>query len=347
MAFTKTDARVYAALESAKGSLASAYKTAEQFVTWSHATDKIYVPGVAGLGSGIWKQKNTGTTFQIQDTLDGRMTLQTLPSIIFLGDHTKATTGAGPDYTHVYTPIDRNSELPYMSLGLVWGEQGTLGAGAMTRFTRDTRIVSREITVDSEDVLKFTIGFGALNEGAGAGTETFAADTGIITPQPNGPSANVYTYPSFAPAGMCVNDFKMTWTPNVVYGKACLGSGEKSDILIDEAGWTIAFTAIADSNITQLYNQINYLKNTGLSIDAAMNAAIKEGAFSFLINSTDVIPTSSTPYSFAGNFPNLQWNKINWNTNQTPQTVTFEATSFVKAHTFTFINDKISTAMNL
>jgi hypothetical protein len=348
-AFVQADLGLYMGLQSSKGTAATALKGAIAFTKFENNAEIMATDGVPMLGpNGFYMQQSVGTAVKATQSGEGWVGLELFPAMVFGAFMTKGTTtGAGADKTHPYTAIVKNSGLPYITIGLVYGENTTPGTGIAggTHVIRDSRLTQFRFTISSLDAIKFTAQWMALNMSSGTG-QSFTPNTSYVIPNPNG-TANTYTFPSFIPASVCVNSIDVEWSAQSVQSPPCLGSGEYGDTLITQAGWTLTFKMQMDVNSIKAYNQILGKADTlAASNTAGFTPVLKTGAFSFLANSDTVVPTTSTPYSLSGSFPSLQWSapKI---TNESPNELTIVAKTFSSDQSFTFVNALASGAMTI
>jgi hypothetical protein len=348
-AFVAADLGLYMGLQGSKGAAATALKGAIAFTKFENNPEIVITDGVPMLGpNGFYMQQSVGTAVRTTQSAEGWVGLELFPAMIFGAFMTKGTTtGSGADKTHPYTAIAKNSGLPYITIGLVYGESSVAGTGITggTDIIRDARLTQFRFTISSLDAIKFTAAWAGLNMSAGSG-QTFTPNTSYVIPNPNG-TGNTYTFPSFIPSSVCVNSIDIEWAAQSVQSPPCLGSGEYGDTLITQAGWTLTFKMQLDVNSIKAYNQIlNKADTLAASNTTGFTPALKTGAFSFLANSDTVVATTSTPYSLAGSFPSLQWSapKI---TDDSPNELTIVAKSFGSDQTFTVVNALASGAMTI
>lgn len=344
--FTLQDESVYFCKQSGKGVLGSAFKGGYALTTFEHTPTKNKVDGVPMLGGGIYMFKSMGLNTIQNFTAGGWITLDTFAAFIFSMFMSKATSGSGP-YTHVWSAITKNINMPYYSIAVVHGESSTPGSGILTVFIRDARLTAFSFTISTSGAITWTASFMGLNMGVGAGTETFSFNGSFVIPDP-AIGTTVLTWPSWFPASNTIScsSFTATLAANVTASPAGIGTGEAADILFDKAGWTLAFDFQSTSDMVAVYEWINFGAVSALSASSAMTTGLKEGAFSFVASSLDVIPTTSTPYSFAGSFPDVQWDSARM-TAASPQRLLVPAGTFGSGQTFTVTNNSNSTAMTL
>jgi hypothetical protein len=247
--------------------------------------------------------------------------------------------------THPYTLISRNINKKYATIALIDGES-TVGSGVMTRIFRDAIMTNLKYTFVGNDAVKWTASWIALNYGPGSGSETFSFNSNYNIPNPNSSTDNAYTFPGFFPAGVCTHNIGVEWTGQSSVGDICMPSGEHSDIYITSAGWKLTAELQADANSKQVYDMINSKTITPASGTSSFLPGLKVGATSLLVNSDNVIPTTSTKYSMAVSLPSLQWTNAEW-TNDNPEKVLVESDSFGSDATLTFVNGLSSAAMSL
>jgi hypothetical protein len=331
----------FARQSSGKGVAATVLKGGLALVNFNNDTDIEKVDGEPMLGAGIYMQKGMGVSYVTNQSGNGWVTLDLFPAQIFSAFMTKGTSTGTAAYTHPYTLIDRNVNLPYLSILLVNGESAA-GVGILTTLIRDVRLTSFGFTIDGTDAVKWDATWQGLNQGVGTGSETLSFNTAFNIPDANN-AATTYTWPSWFPSTYCLQNVNIKWQPAAGVNPPCIGSGQHGDIRIEKAGFVCTFRFQGDSDAATIYKQINYKAATGLSASAAMSAALKEGDFSFSLASQSLIPTTSTPYSLAGTIP-LQWTKAKW-VNGSPNVLEVEAVSYGSAATLTAVNATAGASM--
>lgn len=347
-AFVAADLGLYMGKQGAKGTAATALKGAIAFTKFENTPEIETVDGVPMLGpNGFYMQQSVGTAVKTTQTAEGWVGLELFPAMLFTGMMTKGSTTGTTAYTHPYAPIVKNSALPYITIGMVYGESTTAGTGITggTHIIRDARLTQFRFTISSTDAIKFTAQWMGLNMGAGSGSETFTPGSTYVIPNPNG-SANTYTFPSWIPSSVCCNSVDVEWAAQTVQTPPCLGAGEHGDTLITQAGWTLTFKMQLDVNSIKAYNQVLGKADALPSGTTGILPGLKTGAFSFLANSDTVVPTTSTPYSLAGSFPSLQWSAPRI-TDDSPNELTLVAKSFGSDQSFTVVNATASAGMTI
>lgn len=345
--FVRTDRKAFIAKQSAKGTVPTTFNGVTGFTRLETVVEKEFTPGANFLGGGIYTGKAIGRSFVINGTAEGWVSLDLFPAFLFSIIGTKGTTtGAGADKTHPYTFITRNINLPYFSIYVLHGET-TPGTGIMTELVRDCRISGPIIlNFSSTDAVKFSFPFKGLQEGPGAGGPTLNFSTDFNIPAPIDSANNQYNFPSWFPAAntICATALEVRWEPTVVDGDPCLTNGEHSDTYITMATWRLNHTLKWTQDMVQVYNHINYGTASPSANASQLVAALKEGAFDFKVSSTNVIPTTSIPYSLAMSFPDLQWLNAQVS-NADPDILTTGCVSFGSSMTATIINATSGTAM--
>lgn len=308
-AFVQADLGLYGAKQSGgKGSATVALIGAQQFTKVTPTDEIIKVDGVPILGpNGIYMGQSVGTVVQQTLDVEGWLDLGMGTAMLLQGFMVKGSSTGTTAISHPHTAIVKNSALPYLTLGIVYGESTTPGTGITggTHIRRDNRLTGFGLTLSSTEAPQFTAQWKGLNMGAGT-SPTFTPGAQQIIPNPNG-TGNTWTWPSWIPTSVCCNSVKMNWTAQTVYSPPCLGAGEYGDILITQAGWELTFNMQLDVNSIKVYNQILGKADALASGTSSMSPTLKTGAFSFLANSDTIIATTSTPNSIAGSFPSLQW----------------------------------------
>lgn len=339
------DSSVYMALESAKGSAGSVFKGGFGFTKFSVKPVLEVTKGVPMLGGGYYMQQSVGRGVLVNITAEGWVTLDVNPAMLLATIATKGTTSVASSVsTTPYTLITKNINKKYATIALIDGET-SVGAGIMIRLFRDAIMTNLKYTFAGNDAIKWNASWIALNYGPGSGSETFSFNSNYNIPNP-GNSGNVYSYPGFFPADVCVHNIGVEWTGQSNVGDICLGSGEHSDIYIIEAGWKVTAELQADSNSKQVYDTINSKTTTPATGTSAFLPGLQAGAVSLTVKSDNVIPSTSTKYSMALSLPSLQWTNAEW-TNDNPERVLVESDSFGSDATLTFVNGLSSAAMTL
>jgi hypothetical protein len=337
-AFVQADTGVYAGKQSAKGTAKVALLGAQQFTKMEVTPEILRIDGVPQLGpNGFYMAQSLGTAVKTTVNGEGWLDLGIGAAILLQSFMTKGTTTGSAAYTHPHTAIVKNSTMPYLTLGFVYGESTSPGTGITggTHILRDMRPTAFTLTISSTDAIKFTGQWQGLNMGAGS-SPTFTPGAAQVIPNPNG-TANTYTFPSWIPVGVCCNSVQLAWTAQTVQAPPCLGAGEYGDILIEQAGWELTFRMQLDVNSIIAYNQILAKADTLGAGTSALIPGLKTGAFSFLANSDTVVPTTSTPNSLAGSFPSLQWVSARI-TNESPNMLEIVARTFGGDYTFSPTN---------
>lgn len=339
---------LYLAKQSAKGTPNTTLKMVSSYTSYNSTMNKEEVPIPPGLGRSFYTQPSFNGSFIGESTADGILTLSRLPSHIFspfCSFTTDAT--AAPIYTHTYVPLASNTTMPWFTSAAVYGKSGTPGLGIQTKVMRDTRITSASFMVAGGEAPSFNLGFNNLNEGVGAGTETFSIDSDFYMPIPSDSTSNLFTPPSWWPSVYCIQSINNEWANQATNAGPCLNSGEYADILTTQAGWTLTMQLPYDANSKQIYNHMTYLTNTSIPSYSAVRPGYKEGAFSYKVSTQQVIPTTIVPYSLTVNFPDLQWISANISSGQTPVMVEVVAKSFGTNWTAVVVNDKTNAQMTL
>jgi hypothetical protein len=287
--------------------------------------------------NGFYMAQSVGTAVRTTVNGEGWLDLGMGAAILLQSFMTKGTTTGTTAFTHPHTAIVKNSSMPYLTLGFVYGETTTAGTGITggTHIIRDMRPTAFGLTISSTDAIKFTGQWQGLNMGAGS-SPTFTPGAAQVIPNPNGTS-NTYTFPSFIPSTVCCNSVQLAWTAQTVLAPPCLGAGEYGDILIEQAGWELTFRMQLDVNSIIAYNQILGKADALASGTSSLAPGLKTGAFSFLANSDTVVPTTATPNSLAGSFPSLQWVSAKI-TNDSPNMLEIVARSFGSDQVLTPVN---------
>lgn len=339
---------LYMAKQTAKGTPNTVLKSAMLYQSLNNTVDKAMVEIGPGLGQTFYKQKAFNGSFIGNTTVEGVLNISRLLNNL-LSPFCALTTDAvaTPVYAYTWLPLASNSVMPWFTTAVVYGKSGTLGSGIKTKVMRDSRITTVSISIASGEAPTFSQGFSNLNEGVGAGTETFSHDSSTHIPIPSYAASNIYTMPSWWPATFCMQSFKMEWSNAATNAGPCLNSGEFGDILTTQAGWTFTFQVMYDANTNQIYNHAVYGTNTSISAYDALQPGFKEGAFDFTIATQEVIPSTIVPYSFSGAFPDLQWTVSNITSGQTPVMLEITAMSFGANWSFTGNGDKTNAQMSL
>lgn len=342
--YVQADTGVYAALQSAKGSVASTLKGALSFTKFEVTEEKEVTETEAMLGYGIYHQRAVGRSFKVAGTAEGWTTLSLFPALVFGMIATKTTTGSVAPFSHAYALLTRNINMKYASMYVVYGE-ASIGSGIQTKMIRDVRITSFTFTFGTTDAVKFSFNWEGLNEGPGAASPTLSFDSNFFIPAPV-LATNTVTWPSWFPtaANICATQITLSWNANATDGPACLTTGEHSDIFLPLAGFDLAISTLYTSDMVQVVNQVNSLTASPSADATELSPNLKEGALSFLFNSLDVAG-GSTPYSFAASFPSLQWFKATIS-NATPNMLTLDAKTFAADATFTIVNATNSAGMS-
>ncbi|MBA3829892.1 MAG: hypothetical protein H0X33_13210 [Taibaiella sp.] len=349
-AFVAADLGIYLGAQSAKSTAAAALKGAIAFTKFENTPEIEMVNGVPMLGpTGFYMQQSIGTAVKTTQSAEGWVSLDLFPAMILGAFMTKGVSSGTAAFVHPYSQIAKNSGLPYLTIGMVYGESTTPGTGIAggVHIIRDARLTQFKYTISSLDAIKFTAQWMGLNMSGGTG-QTFTPPASIvgIFPNPNG-AGNTYTFPSFIPSTVCVNTIDVEWNATAVQTPPCLGSGEHGDTLITQAGWTLTFKMQMDVNSIKAYNQIlNKADTLAASNTLGFTAGLKQGAFSFLANSDTLVPTTSTPFSLGASFPSLQWSapKIS---NESPSELTIVAKSFSNDVTHTVTNATAGGSMTI
>jgi hypothetical protein len=352
-----SDADLYVLKQSAKATVGSAFKTALQF---TEAQVTATIDGVAGepsLGGGLYVGPDIGLSFQVQWSARGRVTMGSLPAFLFEWFCTRVTTGTGSGpFTHTYSPVLRNFQLPWLALGMVYGEGNTRGSGMAVRFVRDARLSGLEFTISSTDAFRFSINGPGLNMGPGTGSEGFTADSNAIQPAPTNPGVNTFTWPSWVSgsANLCIMNMTLRWVPQFQLAAPCLNSAEHAGMVVTAARWEVTMQLRADSDAMNFVDQIYYKQSATAARGAgktynALNPNYLTGDFSFAVASVEDMGASSplnVPYQFTGTFP-LQWTGANMRSDQSPNIIEVTAATYNSAWSLAMINDVTGTNMAL
>jgi hypothetical protein len=347
--YTQYDLGWYLAKQSAKGSVPTTFKQAGGPTQITPNNNKNVIPGEPTLGGGAYQNKAVGTGFDTGLQVTGIWTLDILPALILAGLAVKGTTTTVNTTVqhHPYTLLTRNSNMPYLSDYEVWGEV-TPGTGIQTILRTDLRLTAFSLTISTTDLIKFSATYAGLNEGPGAASPTLVANLTYNNPVPVDTVNNLFTFPSFFPvaANVCLESVTINWNANPVQGPFCLGSGERSDNYITRAAWSLDFSFMNTTDMVAVYDSIVYGSSSPTANARQMTTAIKEGAWSCLLNSAATIAGSSpaTPYSQAFSFPSLQWYVVKL-TDDTPQKFAVTANSF--GNDATMAVENLTTSSNM
>ncbi len=338
--FIAPDRGLYMGIQSAKGTACTTFKAAAGYTKFEYEIVKGYTKGVPMLGLGNWMQRSVGHDFIVKNgTAEGWMSLDLLLAFLFGLLGTKTTTGASAPFSHAFAWFQKNAIMKYATLLVVDGESSA-GTGISVEMIRDVKISNFKYTITGADAVKFSFNFEGLNMGAGAASPTLTT-TWLTTPSLPSPVDsvnNIFTWPSWFPVSgtICNNSIEVAWTGNVIEGPACIGSGEHSDLYIDQQAWELDFKFLHTSDMVDVRNQILALSSTLSADTSALKTGLKEGAFSYALSGLD-LAGGSTLKSLSQSFPNLQWvsHKVN---NASPSDSDVKAMSFAGDSTATVVN---------
>lgn len=340
--FVQADRGIYFGLQSAKGSAASTLKGAISFTKFTTTPQKDVVKGVPMLGRGNYMQQSVGAGFKVDFQAEGWVSLSLFPAFFLALVATKTTTGSSAPYSHAFALLAKAVLMKYATILVVYGES-SMGSGVQTEMIRDCRIKSFSFKIVGGDAIKFTFSGSGLNEGPGAASPTLSFDSGIIFPVAVS-SANTYTHPSWFPtaANICVTELDIAWDANAVDGPVCInGTGERSDIFLPEAGWTLTHKFLYTTDMVVVYNWINYNTDTPSADTSQLSTAIQTGAFSVQLLANEII-TGATHYSMTVSIPSGQWTTAQVD-NETPNILTVAHNSYGSDAAITIVNNTSGT----
>jgi hypothetical protein len=252
-----------------------------------------------------------------------------------------ATSG----FSTPYTMNTKNSTKKYLTIAEIENETSA-GVGLLKRMVRDAVAGNCRITIVSKQAFTFEISGTGINEGPGAASGiTYSFNSNLHVPDISN-SANALTYPSIMPSGFCSSQVNLTYSANLTYGPNCIGSVEPSDILIDNARWTVDGQGIADTNFASFYKSVNYGTTSPAANTSALTAALATGALTIALVSDDIIASSSpaTPFGITFYFPDMQYTSANF-TGNNPRMGQWTAKSYNANMTITVNNDLSSASM--
>lgn len=346
------DSGFYFAKQSVKGTNATTFKGGIGVASYTVEPVRVVTRGVAMLGTGTWRGQQIGTSTSLTWRVSGWGTMRQLSAFLTaMGVKGSSTTLATSGFTHPITMNTRNRTKKYLSLAFVEGETA-VGTGLLKHILRDCIIASAVFTLVGNQAFTFELNGLAINEGPGAtgGGVTFSfTETLADLHTPNfSNSLNAITYPSFVATAFCTTSLTITYSADLSLGPNCLGTSEPSDIYTDNESWSFKGAAIAETNYMDFYRLVNYGTTTPGNDTSQLTAAIKSGAFNILVNSDDIIPSSSpaTNYSIAFNFPNVQFTKAILSPG-TPVTGEYEAETFDSAANIAIGNDLSSASQTI
>lgn len=294
---------------SGKGTAATTLKSGAGIEKTTDKATRQVVDGVPYQGGDAYMQEAVGVGFDVGLSFNGRVTLDMIPSLILSGMATKGTTTTINTTVqhHPWTPIKRNSGMPYLTGYGDWGETAP-GSGIMTIIKRDLKATAWNITQAQAAAIEFTADFAGLNQGPGAASPTVTVDTNYHIPDPH---STVITYPAFFPTvdKICLESWNIQWNANPTQGFFCVGSGERSDNYITRMGLTGDLIFSLTTDMVAVFNTIMYGTATPTADTSQMKAGLQKGGLTFKIASLDTIAGSSpaTPYSWTFTLPSVQW----------------------------------------
>jgi hypothetical protein len=341
------DDSFYFATQSGFGVPATTFKGALGITSYEVTPAKTTIEGVPFLGSGIWRGQDipTGATVNWRVEAWGSLTqIMALVATLCSGVKGTTTTLATTGFSTPYTMNGKNSSKKYSTLAFVESEGGTPGAGLKRITVRDAIAGNVVVTAQSGQVFSIVATGTAISMGPGA-VSTFSFNNNLHVPNLSNP-ANVITYPSFFPAGFCSTQFNMTYNVDLAYGPNCIGSPIASDILIDNARWTVEGSGIADTNFSSFHDSVWYGTASPAADTSQLTAKLQSGALDIVIVSDDIIASSSptTPFSTEFNFPTMQFTDAKF-TGDRPRMGTWQAKSYGSATVITVNNDLSSASM--
>jgi hypothetical protein len=341
--FVQADRGVYFAIQSGKGTVNTTLKNGIALTKFETTVEKEITEGEPMLGQGNYMQRSVGRSFKVNGTAEGWCTLERFLGFMFSMIATRTTTGSVAPFSHAYALLTRNITMKYGSIFVIMGESA-VGTGIQYELVRDVRITSFSFTFTGTDAVKVRFSFEGLNEGAGPGSLTPTFDSTFVIPNPTD-STNTYTWPSWFPtaANVCATGITVNWNASATDGPICLVNSEHADIFLPKAGWSLDLSFMHTTDMVVVYNWINYGAASAPASSSGLVAPLKEGAFSFQANSSN-IAGGSTPYSIAFSFPSLQWVQAQVS-NATPDMLSVKAPSFGNDASMTLVNATSGTNM--
>lgn len=342
--YVLADSNFYPANQSGKGVDVTTFKSGIGITSYTVEPVRVVTRGVAMLGTGTWRGQQIGTSTSLTWRVSGWGAMRQLSAFLtMMGVKGTSTVLATTGFKHPVTMNTHNRTKKYKSLAFVEGETA-VGVGLLKHILRDSIIASAVFTLVGNQAFTFEINGLAINEGPGAtgGSVTFGfTETLADLHTANfSNSLNAITYPSFVVTPFCTTSLTLTYSADLTLGPNCFGTSEPSDIFVDNESWSFKGAAISDANYTDFYRLVNYGTLTPGNNTSQLTAGIKAGSFNILVNSDDIIPSSSPPtnYSLEFNFPNVQFTKAII-TPGTPVMGDWEAETFDSAANINISND--------
>jgi hypothetical protein len=307
--YTLSDNGFYFAIQSGFGTQATVLKGADAMLDYEVDQMQDNLDGVAHLGSGFFLGQDvpSGVKVNWRVTFQGSITqvIEFLAACVQMNKGT--TTAAGTTgFSHPHSTNNRNSTKKYMTLAFVENETST-GTGTPRIMVRDAVASSCNITIQSGQYFRVEASGGAITSGPGA-TSTFSFNSNFHIPNISN-SANVVTYPTFVPVGFCSTQLNLAYSANLAYAPNCIGSPLASDIVLTGPRWTVSGSGIADSNFATFHSYVKYGTASPTANANQQVAKLQSGALDILLNSDDIIASSSppTPFSIEFTFPDMQY----------------------------------------